>query len=321
VVWTNGAATLYDTGDGVVALRWNTKMNSIGGEVLEGVMQSIAIAEERFRGLVIANATDTFSAGANVGLIFMLAVEEEWDELDFAVRQFQAGTMRLRYSSIPVVVAPHGLTLGGGCEMCLHADAVQAAAETYIGLVEVGVGLIPGGGGTKEMALRVSDRNMKEDVELNYLQQLFINIGTAKVATSAAEAFSMGILRKGIDGISMNMDRRIADAKRKVLLLAEQGYTQPAPRTDIMVQGRTGIGPLLSGIHAMWRGNYISDYDKLIAEKLAMVICGGDLSQPTAVSEQYLLDLEREAFLSLCGQRKTLERLQSILQTGKPLRN
>jgi 3-hydroxyacyl-CoA dehydrogenase len=321
VVWTNGAATLYDTGDGVVALRWNTKMNSIGGEVLEGVMKSIAIAEERFKGLVIANATDTFSAGANVGLIFMLAVEEEWDELDFAVRQFQAGTMRLRYSSIPVVVAPHGLTLGGGCEMCLHADAVQAAAETYIGLVEVGVGLIPGGGGTKEMALRASDRNMKEDVELNYLQQLFINIGTAKVATSAAEAFGMGILRKGIDGISMNMDRRIADAKRKVLLLAEQGYTQPAPRTDIVVQGRTGIGPLLSGIHAMWRGNYISDYDKLIAEKLALVICGGDLSQPTPVSEQYLLDLEREAFLSLCGQRKTLERLQSILQTGKPLRN
>jgi 3-hydroxyacyl-CoA dehydrogenase len=251
----------------------------------------------------------------------MFAAEQEYDELDFAVRQFQNTTMRLRYSSVPVVVAPHGMTLGGGCEMCLHADAVQAAAETYLGLVEVGVGLIPGGGGTKELALRASDRNIKEDIELNYLQQLFINIGTAKVATSAQEAFDMSILRKGTDGISMNPDRRVSDAKRKVLALSDAGYTQPIPRTDIKVQGRTGLGPLLSGIHGMWRGRYISDYDKLIAQKLAHVMCGGDLSQPTPVSEQYLLDLEREAFLSLCGQRKTLERLQSILTTGKPLRN
>jgi 3-hydroxyacyl-CoA dehydrogenase len=321
VVWKNSAAKLYDIGDGVVALRWNTKMNSIGGEVLEAVQKSVSIAEEKYNGLVIANNGANFSAGANVGLIFMLAAEQEYDELDMAVRQFQNTTMRLRYSSVPVVVAPHGMTLGGGCEMCLHADAVQAAAESYIGLVELGVGLIPGGGGTKEMALRASDRNVKEDIELNYLQQLFINIGTAKVSTSAHEAYEMSILRKGTDGVSINPDRRIADAKRRVLLMHEQGYTQPIQRTDIKVQGRGGLGPILAGTHGMFRGNYISEYDLFIAEKLAYVMCGGDLSGAALVSEQYLLDLEREAFLSLCGQRKTLERLQSILQTGKPLRN
>lgn len=321
VVWKNSACKLIDIGDDVVALSWNTKMNSIGGEVLEGVMKAVAIAEDKYKGLVIANSGANFSAGANVGLIFMFAAEQEYDELDFAVRQFQNTTMRLRYSSVPVVVAPHGMTLGGGCEMCLHADAVQAAAESYIGLVELGVGLIPGGGGTKEMALRAADRNIKEDVELNYLQQLYINIGTAKVSTSAQEAYELSILRKGTDAISMNPDRRIADAKRKILLLHAAGYTQPVQRTDIKVQGRAGLGPLLAGLHGMRMGNYISDYDQLIAEKLAYVMCGGDLTQPTLVSEQYLLDLEREAFLSLSGQRKTLERLQSILQTGKPLRN
>jgi 3-hydroxyacyl-CoA dehydrogenase len=321
VIWQNTACKLYDIGDDVVALRWNTKMNSIGGEVLEAVQKSVAKAEESYKGLIIANGGANFSAGANVGLIFMLAAEQEYDELDMAIRQFQNTTMRLRYSNIPVVVAPHGMTLGGGCEMCLHADAVQAAAESYIGLVELGVGLIPGGGGTKEMAVRASDRNIKEDIETNYLQQLFINVGTAKVSTSAQEAFDNFILRKGYDSISINADRRIADAKRKVLSLHELGYTQPAPRNDIKVQGRGGLGGLLSGLHAMWRGKYISDYDKFLAEKLAYVMCGGDLSQATTVSEQYLLDIEREAFLSLCGQRKTLERLQSILQTGKPLRN
>lgn len=320
-VWESKACRLTDIGDDVVALSWNTKMNSIGGEVLEGLHKSIALAEEKFKGLVIANSGPNFSAGANVGLIFMFAAEQEYDELDFAIRQFQQSTMRMRYSSIPVVMAPHGMTLGGGCEMCLHADAVQAAAESYIGLVEMGVGLIPGGGGTKEMVLRASDRNIREDVELNYLQQLFINIGTAKVSTSAQEAFELSYLRDGYDAISMNPDRRIGDAKQKVLMLWEQGYTQPAPRNDIKVQGSTGLGALLSGIHGMWMGKYITDHDKLIAEKLAYVMCGGDLSGPAFVSEQYLLDLEREAFLSLAGQRKTLERLQSILQNGKPLRN
>ncbi len=321
IIWKNSACTLYDIGDDVVALRWSSKMNTIGGEVLEGVQKSVAIAEEKYKGLVIANSGANFSAGANVGLIFMFAVEQEYDELDFAIRHFQNTTMRLRYSSVPVVVAPHGLTLGGGCEMCLHADAVQAAAESYIGLVEMGVGLIPGGGGTKELVVRASDRNIKEDVEMNYLQQLFINIGTAKVATSAHEAYDLSLLRKGTDSISMNTDRRIADAKSKVLLMHEEGYTRPIERTHIKVQGRSGIGPLLAGVHGMWRGNYISDYDKFIAQKLAHVMCGGDLTQASYVTEQYLLDLERETFLSLSGQRKTLERLQSILQTGKPLRN
>jgi len=321
VVWQNSACKLYDIGDDVVALRWNTKMNIIGGEVLEGVMKSIALAEEQYKGLVIANGGANFSTGANVALIFMFAAEQEYDELDFAIRQFQAATMRLRYSSIPVVIAPHGMTLGGGCEMCLHADAVQAAAETYIGLVEVGVGLIPGGGGTKEMAIRASQRNVKEDIEVNYLQQLFINVGTAKVSTSAHEAFDNFVLRRGTDSISVNTNRRITDAKRKVLDLYEQGYTQPVPHMQIKVQGRGGLGGLLAGVHGLWRGNYITDYDKHVAEKLAHVMCGGDLTLDGSVSEQYLLDLEREAFLSLCGERKTLERMQSILQTGKPLRN
>lgn len=321
IVWQNSACKLVDIGDGVVALSWASKMNTIGGEVLAGVNKAVAISEEQYKGLVIANSGTNFSAGANVGLIFMFAVEQEYDELDFAIRQFQNTTMRLRYSSVPVVVAPHGLTLGGGCEMCLHADAVQAAAESYIGLVEMGAGLIPGGGGTKEMVVRAADRNIKEDIELNYLQQLFINIGTAKVGTSAHEAFELNYLRKGVDSISINGDRRVTDAKRKVLDMYDAGYTQPIQRTDVKVQGRGGLGPLLAGIHGMWRGNYITDHDRLIAEKLAHVMCGGDLTQPTLVSEQYLLDLEREAFLSLCGQKKTLERLQSILQTGKPLRN
>jgi len=321
VIWKNSVCKLYDIGDDVVALRWNTKMNSIGGEVLDGVQKSIAIAEEKYKGLILANSGANFSAGANVGLIFMFAAEQEYDELDFAVRAFQNTTMRMRYSSIPVIVAPHGLTLGGACEMCLHADSVQAAAESYIGMVEVGVGIIPGGGGTKEMALRASDRNIKEDIEVNYLQQLFINVGTAKVGTSAHEAFENFVLRPGIDHISVNPDRRIADAKRNILTMWERGYTQPIQRTDIKVQGRGGMGGLLAGVHGMWRANYISDHDKLIAEKLAHVMCGGDLSQATNVSEQYLLELEREAFLSLCGQKKTLERLQSILTSGKPLRN
>lgn len=321
VVWKNATCRITDIGDDILALSWNTKMNTIGGEVLEATMRAVNMAEEIAKGLVIANSGANFSAGANVGLIFMYAVEQEYDELDLAIRMFQSATMRLRYSSIPVVVAPHGMTLGGGCEMCLHADAVQAAAESYIGLVEVGVGLIPGGGGSKEMALRASDRNIKEDIETNYLQQLFINVGTAKVSTSAHEAFDNFILRKGYDNISMNVDRRVADAKRRVLALWESGYTQPTPRHDIKVQGRGGLGGLLSGIHGMWRGKYISDHDRHIAEKLAYVMCGGDLSQPTLVSEQYLLDIEREAFLSLCGERKTLERLQSIITTGKPLRN
>jgi 3-hydroxyacyl-CoA dehydrogenase len=320
-VWKNSACNLYDIGDDVVGLSWNTKMGSIGSEVLEALNKSIAIAEEKYKGLVIANEAAQFSAGANIAMMFMMAAEQEYDELDMAVRLFQNSTMRVRYSSIPVVAAPHGLALGGGCEICLHADKVQAAAETYIGLVEVGVGLIPAGGGTKEFALRASDAIQHNEPETIPLQNRFITIGTAKVSTSAFEAYDLGILRKGIDEVSMNQSRRIAEAKQSVIDLFDRGYTTSVQRNDIKVLGRSGLGMLYAGINGMFRGNYISEYDVKIAKKLAYVMCGGDLSEATLVNEQYLLNLEREAFLSLCGERKTLERLQSVLKTGKPVRN
>lgn len=321
IVWKNSNCTLYDIGDDVLGLEWNTKMNTIGGEVLEGINKSIAIAEEKFKGLVIANDGANFSAGANVGMIFMYAIEQEYDELDFAIRMFQNTMMRCRYSSIPVVTAPHGLTLGGGCEMNLHADKICAAAETYIGLVELGVGLIPGGGGTKEFVLRASDDLHKDEPETNTLKERFFAIATAKVATSAFEAYELGILKQGRDEVIMNVDRRITAAKQSVIDLYNAGYTMPTKRSDIKVLGRSGLGAMLAGINGMQRGNYATEHDALVAKKLAYVMCGGDLSEPQNVSEQYLLDLEREAFLSLCGERKTLERIQSVLKTGKPLRN
>jgi 3-hydroxyacyl-CoA dehydrogenase len=321
IVWKNSACNLIDIGDGVVCFDWKTKMNTIGGEVLEGLNKAIDRAEKDFRGLVVGNEGTNFSAGANVGMIFMLAAEQEYDELDMAVRLFQRSTMRLRYSSVPVVVAPHALTLGGGCEMCLHADKVQAAAETYIGLVELGVGLIPGGGGTKEMALRASLEYKEGRIEEEPLKDYFMTVATAKVATSGFEGFDMGVLRKGHDEITMNLSRLIADAKRSVIALADEGYTRPVERTDIKVMGRGALGALLAGVYAMKFGNYISEHDQKVANKLAYVMCGGDLTEASYVSEQYLLDLEREAFLSLCGERKTLERLQSVIKTGKPVRN
>ena len=321
LVWKNSACRLYDIGDGVAGLEWSSKMNSIGGEVLEGIQKSIALAEDKFKGLVIANDGANFSAGANVGMIFMLAIEQEYDELDMAIRMFQNTMMRCRYSSIPVVVAPHGLTLGGGCEMNLHADKICAAAETYIGLVELGVGLIPGGGGTKEFVLRASDDLHNDEPETNTLKERFFAIATAKVATSAQEAFDMGILRKGHDEVVMNIGRRIAEAKKSVIEIYDAGYSMPQQRKDIKVLGRLGLGAMLAGINGMWRGGYATDHDALVARKLAYVMCGGDLSEPTLVSEQYLLDLEREAFLSLCGEKKTLERIQSVLKSGRPIRN
>ena len=321
IVWKNSACRLYDLGDDVLGLEWYTKMGSIGGEVLEGINRSIAIAEEKYKGLVIANGGSQFSAGANVGMIFMLAAEQEYDELDMAIRMFQNTMMRVRYSAIPVVVAPHGLTLGGACEMSLHSDKVQAAAESYIGLVELGVGLIPGGGGTKEFTVRAADEMHPGEPETITLQNRFLTIGTAKVSTSALEAFDLGILRKGHDAVSMNQDRRIADAKQSVTEIYDAGYTMPVQRNDIKVLGRSGLGMLYAGINGMWRGNYITEHDVKIAQKLAYVMCGGDLSEPASVSEQYLLNLEREAFLSLCGEKKTLERIQSVLKGGKPVRN
>jgi 3-hydroxyacyl-CoA dehydrogenase len=254
-------------------------------------------------------------------MIFMMAVEQEYDELNMAIKMFQDTMMRMRYSSIPTISAPHGMALGGGCEISLHADKVVAAAETYMGLVEFGVGVIPGGGGSKEMALRAQDTFLKGDVELNVLQEYFLTIGMAKVSTSAYEAFDLGLLQKGKDIVVVNKDRQIATAKAHAKLMAEAGYTQPPMRKDIKVLGKQALGMFVVGTDSMEASHYISEHDKKIANKLAYVMAGGDLSEPTRVSEQYLLDIEREAFLSLCSEKKTLERIQHMLKTGKPLRN
>ena len=320
-IWKNSGCRTYHLGDDVLGLEWYTKMGSIGGEVLEGIQRSIALAEDKYKGLVIANEGANFSAGANVGMIFMMAIEQDYDEIDMAIRQFQNTMMRVRYSGIPVVVAPHGLALGGACEMSLHADKVIPAAETYTGLVEVGIGVIPGGGGTKEFVLRAADEVHSGEPDTIPLQNRFLTIATAKVATSAYEGFDLGIYRKGNDIVSINQGRRIAEGKQAVIELFDDGYVMPVQRTDIKVLGRSMLGAMHAGINGMWRGNYATDHDVTVAKKLAYVMCGGDLSEPTLVSEQYLLDLEREAFLSLTGEKKTLERIQSILKSGKPLRN
>ncbi|MBS1754196.1 MAG: 3-hydroxyacyl-CoA dehydrogenase/enoyl-CoA hydratase family protein [Ferruginibacter sp.] len=320
-IWKNAACRTYHLGHDVLGLEWYTKMGSIGGEVLEGIQKSITLAEEKYKGLVIANDGANFSAGANVAMIFMMAIEQDYDEIDMAIRQFQNTMMRVRYSGIPVVVAPHGLALGGGCEICLHADKVIAAAETYTGLVEVGIGVIPGGGGTKEFVLRASDEVHNGEPGTIPLQNRFLTIATAKVGTSAKEAFDLGIYRNGIDEICMNQGRRIAEAKQAVIDLFDNGYVMPVQRTDIKVLGRSMLGAMYAGINGMWRANYATDHDVTVGKKLAYVMCGGDLSEPALVNEQYLLNLEREAFLSLTGEKKTLERIQSILKTGKPLRN
>jgi 3-hydroxyacyl-CoA dehydrogenase len=321
-VFKNTGCTVHDIGDAVLCVEFQTKMNTIGGEVLEGINKALDIAEaDGWKGVVLGNNAPNFSAGANLAIVLMQAIEKEWDELNFAVRHFQNTVMRLRYSSIPVVAAPHGLTLGGGCEMSMHTDACMAAAETYIGLVEVGVGVIPGGGGSKEFALRLSDSFGAEDTWIPKLSERFTTIATAKTATSAYEAFDLGIFTKDKDAVVFNPDRAISSAKEKVLELYDAGYTKPMMRHDILVLGRTGLAALYAGIASFQLGKYASAHDALISKKLAYVLCGGDLSEPTRVSEQYLLDLEREAFLSLCGEKKTLERMQSILTSGKPLRN
>ena len=320
-VWSNSGAVIYDLGDGILNLEFQSKMNTIGGDVLAGINKAIDLAETQYNGLVIGNQAANFTVGANIGMIFMMAVEQEYEELNMAIKYFQDTMMRCRYSSIPVIVAPHGMTLGGGCEMTMHADRVVAAAESYIGLVEFGVGVIPGGGGSKEMALRASDLFHKNDVELNVLQEYFLAVAMAKVSTSAYEAFDIGVLQKGKDIVVVNKDRQIAVAKQVALQMAEQGYTQPIRRTDVKVLGKQALGMFLVGIDQMVAGKYISEHDQKIANKLAYVMAGGDLSEPTLVSEQYLLDIEREAFLSLCTERKTLERIQFMLTKGKPLRN
>jgi len=322
LVWGNKGASLHDIGDAVLCLEFHTKMNAIGSEILQGINKSIDIAEKQnWKGVVIGNDAQNFSAGANLAMMLMLAIEQEYDELNMAIRYFQNTVMRLRYSSVPVVMAPHGLTLGGGCEMSLHADATLASAETYIGLVEFGAGLIPGGGGTKEFVVRTSDGFYTGDPQLPALQERFTTIATAKVATSGYEAFDIGVLHSDKDSVVINQSRLIAEAKNKVVELSNSGYSRPVEREDIMVLGQTALGTMYAGIEAFGISGFASEHDQKIAKKLAFVMAGGDLSQPTEVSEQYLLDLEREAFLSLLGERKTLERIQHILKTGKPLRN
>ena len=317
-VYKNSDFELLDLGDGIVCAEFRSKMNTIGAEVLTGLNKAVEIAETQFEGLVVGNQGANFSVGANLGMIFMLAVEQEYDELHMAIKYFQDTMMRMRYSKIPVIAAPHGMTLGGGCELSLHADRVVAAAETYIGLVEFGVGVIPGGGGSKEMALRAAETFKKGDLELNALREYFLTIAMAKVSTSAYEAYDLGILQKGKDIVVHNSDQQLATAKAYARIMADQGYTQPNHKKDIKVLGRQALGAFLVGTDSMVAGSYISEYDRKMADKLAYVMSGGDLSASTTVSEQYLLDIEREAFLSLCGERKTLERIQHMLKTGKP---
>ncbi|CAI8195204.1 MAG: putative 3-hydroxyacyl-CoA dehydrogenase [Flavobacteriaceae bacterium] len=320
-VYANKDFSLIDLGEGIVCAEFHSKMNTIGADVLTGLNKAIDIAEEGFDGLVVGNQGANFSVGANLGMIFMLAVEQEYEELNAAIAYFQNTMMRMRYSSIPVISAPHGMCLGGGCELSLHADKVVASAETYIGLVEFGVGVIPGGGGTKEMTLRASDAFKKNDVELNILREHFLTIAMAKVSTSGHEAYDLGLFEKSKDVIVTNRDEQLSLAKSYARVLADAGYVRPIERTDIKVLGKQALGMFMVGTDSMKAGNYISEYDLLMADKLAYVMSGGDLSAATTVSERYLLDIEREAFLSLCGQRKTLERIQHMLTTGKPLRN
>ena len=319
-LWQNSDTSIIDLGDGIINVEFHTKMNTIGGGVLQGINKAIDMAEADYKGVVISNEGQNFSAGANVGLIFMMAVEQDWEELDFAIRAFQNAMMRVRYSSIPVIVAPHKLSLGGGCEMCLHADKVVAHAETYMGLVEFGVGLIPGGGGTKEFTKRLAEELTEGDVVTNRFRNRFLTIGQAKVSTSAYEAFELGYLRWGIDEIVMNRELQLKHAKNAALLMYEKGYTQPISE-KFLAQGSGLMGLVNVGANSMLAGNYISEHDQHISKKLGWVMCGGDISEPSMVTEQYLLDLERKVFLELCMQRKTLERIESILKTGKILRN
>jgi 3-hydroxyacyl-CoA dehydrogenase len=318
-IWSNQEASVQDLGDGIINLEFRSKMNSINGGVITGINKAIELAEKDYKALVIGNQADHFSVGANLAMILMMAVEQDWWELNMAVKTFQDTMMRIRHSAIPVVAAPHGMALGGGCEISLHADKIVAAAETYMGLVEVGVGVIPGGGGTKEMTHRASLHLLNDDVKTNHLRESYLTVAMAKVATSAYEAKNLGFIRNQ-DIIVVNKGRQIAEAKKHAVLLSDAGYTQPTPE-KVKVLGKEAMGMFYVGSDQMVAGNYISEHDRLIANKLGYVMTGGNLTEATEVSQQYLLDLEREAFLSLCGERKTLERIQHMLKTGKPLRN
>lgn len=320
-VWGNADTTIVDLGDGILNIEFHTKMNTIGGGVVEGLNKAMDLAEKEYKGLVVSNNGQNFSAGANVGMIFMMAVEQDFDELNFAVKAFQDTMMRIRYCNVPVIVAPHNLTLGGGCELTMHADKVVAHAESYIGLVEFGVGLIPGGGGTKEFVKRLSEELAEGDIRVNRMRERFLTIGQAKVATSAHEAFDLGYLREGTDEVIVSREYQLTRAKAACLELANKGYTAPPKEKNITIMGQEGLGLVYVGADSMKSGNYMSEHDQVISEKLGFVMCGGDISERVQVSEQYLLDLERKKFLELCAERKTLERLESMVKKGKILRN
>ncbi|MDP1571870.1 MAG: 3-hydroxyacyl-CoA dehydrogenase NAD-binding domain-containing protein [Vicinamibacterales bacterium] len=321
VVKKNAGASLVDLGDGVFCVEFHTKMNIIGGDTLQMLHIGVAEAAARGVGLVVGNDAPHFSAGANLMLVLLEAQEQNWDELDLMTRAFQQATMALRYSAVPVVVAPAGMALGGGTEISLHGDRVQAAGETYMGLVEVGVGLIPAGGGTKEMLVRaMAQLPTPQSDPLPYLQKAFETVALAKVSASGPDAVRLGYLAS-TDQFTMNRDRLIADAKAKVLERVREGYHRPAPRLAVPVAGESAGAALALGVHLAWRAGRATDHDALIGRKLAHIFAGGDVPHATTVTEQYLLDLEREAFLSLLGEPKTLARIQHTLKTGKPLRN
>jgi len=319
-VWSNADASIQHLGDGVLNVEFQSKMNTLGGGVLQAINKGIDLAETEYDAVILGNQAANFSVGANLAMVFMMAVEQEYDELNFSVKYFQDTVMRMRYSSCPTIVAPHGYTFGGACELSLHADKVVAAAETYIGLVEFGVGIIPGGAGSKEMAVRASEGVLKDDVKLNKLRDYFINVAMAKVATSAHEAYDLGFFKEHKDIVVVNKERQIATAKRHAVTMLEDGYSQP-PLKEVMVYGQQALGMFLVGTDSLKHGKFASEHDQKIANKLGYVMAGGDLSEPTKVSEKYLLDLEREAFMSLMTERKTLERIEHMLKTGKPLRN
>jgi len=321
VIGQNAGASLYDVGDGVALLEFHTKMNALDDDIMNLMAEAMERVEKDFLGLVIGNEAENFSAGANLFMLVVGAQQKMWDTLEAAVRKLQDLNMRMRYFPKPIVVAAAGMTLGGGCEITLHAPRVVAAAETYIGLVELGAGVIPAGGGTKEILRRIVNPPMKtENAEvLPFLQRAFLQIGQAKVATSAEEARQMAILSP-CDRVVMNRDHLLTEAKREVLHMAACGYAPPAPE-PIYAAGRDMLGALRIGAWMFARGQYITEYDLHIAQKLASVMCGGELSRPQWVSEQHILDLEREAFLSLMGEEKTQARMWALLQTGKPLRN
>lgn len=320
-VWGNSDTTIVDIGDGILNLEFHTKMNTIGGGVIQGINKALDLAESDYKGLIISNTGQNFSAGANVGMIFMMAIEQDYDELNLAVKTFQDTMMRVRYSNIPVIVAPHNLALGGGCELSMHADKVIAHAELYMGLVEFGVGLIPGGGGSKEFAKRLSDELKSGDIKINRMRERFLTVGQAKVSTSAYEAFDLGYLREGQDEVVVSREQLLTRAKEAALGMVADGYVAPKREKNVTVMGQEGLGIVYVGANSMLSGKYMSEHDRVISEKLGYVLCGGDLSENTTVSEQYLLDLERRAFIELCAERKTLERLESIVKTGKVLRN